>query len=229
MIALWYVFVQALPAQTVSSTDTLKSYTMHATYYSDKFVGRRTSCGEIFRQDRYTAAHHTFKFGTLLLVTNPSDGSQVIVRVNDRCPRNNVVDMTKKAAKQIGVGSRSVKVQVLPERFYPYWELQDQLTEVMKEGRLLEYASSQTPVPAQNEKDDNLFDIELFRCESRGVAKNLTKNMPVHYQGNVSYVYADTSGELKAILELSVERGKAEAVRKELEAMFPDAKIVPSR
>lgn len=74
-------------AQTVSSTDTTASYTMRCTYYSDKFVGRKTSNGEMFTQDRFTAAHRTLRFGTLLLVTNPQNGKQVIVRVNDRCPK----------------------------------------------------------------------------------------------------------------------------------------------
>ena len=33
--------------------------TMLGTYYADRFVGRKTSCGEIFRQNQYIAAHKT--------------------------------------------------------------------------------------------------------------------------------------------------------------------------
>ena len=75
-------------AQRISSTDTTTTHKMRGTFYSDRFVGRKTSSGEVFRQDRYTAAHHSLKFGTLLLVTNPKNGKQVMVRINDRCPKD---------------------------------------------------------------------------------------------------------------------------------------------
>lgn len=132
--------------QSISSTDTTKVHSMRGTYYSDKFVGRKTSSGEIFRQDRYTAAHRTLKFGTLVLVTNPKNGEQVIVKVNDRCPINNVLDLTRTAARAIGIGSGIVHVQVLPDRYYPYWEQQDQLKEIMKKGEFLTYAQQSNPV-----------------------------------------------------------------------------------
>lgn len=138
-ITLCLLAVVAGRAQTVTHDDTVGVYTMHGTYYSDRFVGRKTSSGEVFRQDRYTAAHKTLKFGTLLLVTNIHSGRQVIVRVNDRCPRNNVLDMTRKAAKELGIGSQKVRVQVLPERYYTYWEHQDQLQEVLIAGDFWNY------------------------------------------------------------------------------------------
>ena len=141
-LLLVLLFAGHLAAQKVSSTDTTTVYTMRGTYYSDRFVGRKTSNGEIFNQHKYTAAHHSFKFGTLLLVTNPKNNKQVIVRVNDRCPVRNVVDMTRRAAKQIGVGSLMVKVQVLPERYYPFWESQEDYLEVLAKGEFLKYVNS---------------------------------------------------------------------------------------
>ncbi len=125
--------------QSISSTDTLSVHTMRGTYYSDKFVGRKTSSGEVFRQDRYTAAHRTLKLGTLVLVTNPKNGQQVIVKINDRCPVGNIIDLTRLAARSIGVSSSTVQVQVLPERYHAYWEQQSQLQEVMKKGEFLTY------------------------------------------------------------------------------------------
>ena len=102
LLTLLSLFVSsALFAQKISSTDTVTVHSMRGTFYSNRFVGRKTSSGEIFSQNKYTAAHHSYKFGTLLLVTNPKNGKQVIVRVNDRCPKANVLDMTSKAAKQI--------------------------------------------------------------------------------------------------------------------------------
>lgn len=102
---------------------------MLGTYYADKFVGRKTACGEIFRQNLYTAAHRTIPMGTFLLVTNHSTDKQIVVRVNDRCPVRGVLDMTKLAVHQLGIkGSHKVDVRVIgPSEGYRLWAAQDTL------------------------------------------------------------------------------------------------------
>lgn len=74
-----------------------------ASYYASKFEGRRTASGEVFRQDSLTAAHKTLPFGTRLKVTNLSNDSIVIVKVNDRLSKSSghVIDLSLKAAKQL--------------------------------------------------------------------------------------------------------------------------------
>lgn len=103
---------------------------MLGTYYADKFVGRHTSSGDIFRQNQYTAAHRSIPLGTYLLVINHYTDMQVVVRVNDRCPVRGVLDMTKLAVHQLGIkGSRKVEVQFLsPEEGYQRWIVQDTLS-----------------------------------------------------------------------------------------------------
>lgn len=113
----------ALRAQ--KTADTLKPFTIRATYYSDIFVGRRTSSGEIFRQNAFTAAHNSLPLGTLLLVTNMETGSQVIVRINDRCPRPGILDLTKRAARTLGIGSKTVEARVLPQHYKTLWKRQE--------------------------------------------------------------------------------------------------------
>jgi rare lipoprotein A len=44
----------------------------HASYYADKFHGRRTASGVPFDRDKYTAAQKTF--GTKLRITNQANG-----------------------------------------------------------------------------------------------------------------------------------------------------------
>lgn len=51
-----------------------------ATYYSGKLYGRRMSNGEYYHPDSMTCAHRTLPFGTRILVTNPRNGNQVVVR-----------------------------------------------------------------------------------------------------------------------------------------------------
>ena len=214
-------------AQAVSSTDTTASYTMRGTYYSDKFVGRKTSNGEVFSQDRFTAAHRTLRFGTLLLVTNPKNGKQVIVRVNDRCPKSNILDLTRRAARQIGITSHQVTVEVLPPRCQTLWEHQDQILEVLERGEFREYLAALDK--EQRMDAGKLYDLELFGCRSREEARRRVERLPIFYQDKVEYRHSASAGRVAAVLELSVSYVKAELVKKELLALFPDVKIIESK
>ena len=89
-----------------------------ASYYSDKFNGRKTASGEVFSQKKLTAACNQLPLGTRIKVTNIKNGDTVIVKVNDRLhPKmKRVVDLSKAAAKKIGLttaGITKVKVEVV--------------------------------------------------------------------------------------------------------------------
>lgn len=89
-----------------------------ASYYADKFNGRRTANGETFNNAAMTAAHKTLPFGTLVEVTNMRNGKKVVVRVNDRGPyaHARVIDLSKTAARQLGMhhsGIAKVKLAIL--------------------------------------------------------------------------------------------------------------------
>jgi rare lipoprotein A len=81
-----------------------------ASFYADKFNGRRTSSGERFSSTALTAAHRRLPFGTRLLVTRLDTGETVIVRVNDRGPfhRRRVVDLSRRAAEMLRMTRRGV-------------------------------------------------------------------------------------------------------------------------
>ena len=76
-----------------------------ASYYADKFNGRKTANGEIFRNSKRTAAHRTLPFGTRVKVTNLRTGRSVRVRINDRGPfvAGRSIDLSKRAARKIGM------------------------------------------------------------------------------------------------------------------------------
>lgn len=57
-----------------------------ASYYHDKFSGRKTASGEIFDNTKYTAAHKTLPFGTKIKVTNLKNKRSVVLTVTDRGP-----------------------------------------------------------------------------------------------------------------------------------------------
>lgn len=75
----------------------------HASYYADKFNGRRTASGIRFDNKKYTAAHRKFPFGTKLKVTNETNGKWVIVEVTDRGPfvKGREIDLSKRAFMDI--------------------------------------------------------------------------------------------------------------------------------
>lgn len=76
-----------------------------ASYYSDKFQGRKTASGERYNRNSLTAAHRSYPFGTLLRVRSTQSGETVVVRVNDRGPskRSRLLDLSYAAAAHIGM------------------------------------------------------------------------------------------------------------------------------
>lgn len=75
-----------------------------ATYYHRKFEGKRTTSGARYRGGKFTAAHMSLPLGTIVTVTNLSNGKSVDVEINDRGPhgRRYLIDVSECAAKELG-------------------------------------------------------------------------------------------------------------------------------
>ena len=89
-----------------------------ASYYHNKFNGRRTSSGEPYNSTLFTAAHKTLPLNSYAIVTNMSNQRKVIVRINDRGPfsKGRIIDLSHAAAKEIGIigsGMGMVKIEAL--------------------------------------------------------------------------------------------------------------------
>lgn len=88
-----------------------------ATYYADRYEGKRTANGDIFRQNKLTCASNDYRFGTILRVTY--NKKFVDVRVNDRMNDtiHNVIDLSKYAFCLIGDTIkgrlRNIKVKII--------------------------------------------------------------------------------------------------------------------
>ena len=103
----------SLLALALSACGTSKStFTQsgQGSYYADKFAGRPTASGAPYRPGKLTAAHNTLPFGTKIRVTNTRTGRSVKVVVNDRGPhvKGRIVDVSKKAARKIGLTQAGV-------------------------------------------------------------------------------------------------------------------------
>jgi rare lipoprotein A len=84
-----------------------------ASYYSNKFHGRKTASGERYNKDSLTCASNVHEFGTNLKVTNLNNDSVVIVKVNDRIAskyKHTRIDLSLAAMKQL----KGIKSGVIP-------------------------------------------------------------------------------------------------------------------
>lgn len=91
----------------------------HASYYADKFNGRKTANGEKFSNNKLTAAHRKLPFGTKVKVTNKVNSKSVIVEINDRGPwvPGRDIDLSKKAfmdiAENKNQGALKVSIEII--------------------------------------------------------------------------------------------------------------------
>jgi len=109
------------PAKKESTKKTTRVFYGQASYYSNKFNGRRTANGEIFSQKKLTCACNVLPMGTWIKVTNLRNGKSVVVKINDRIhPRmKRIVDLSKAAASKLGYidrGLTRVKVEVIGKK-----------------------------------------------------------------------------------------------------------------
>jgi rare lipoprotein A len=89
-----------------------------ASWYGPGFHGKKTASGEIFDQDKLTAAHKTLPLGTVAKVTNVENGNSVEVEITDRGPYvgQRIIDLSYAAADLLGFvesGTASVRIELL--------------------------------------------------------------------------------------------------------------------
>ncbi|MEM6748409.1 MAG: septal ring lytic transglycosylase RlpA family protein [Pseudomonadota bacterium] len=91
-----------------------------ASWYGPNFHGKLTANGEIFDQNRLTAAHPTLPLPSIVEVTNQRTGKKIRVRVNDRGPfaHDRIIDLSMESARKLGTldqGVAPVRVRYVGE------------------------------------------------------------------------------------------------------------------
>ena len=94
------------------------SETGYASYYADRYHGKKTASGELYRNNLNSAAHTELPFGAMVRVTNLANGKSVVVKVNDRgaFKSGRIIDLSKSAFSSIANirdGIIKVKIEVL--------------------------------------------------------------------------------------------------------------------
>lgn len=80
--------------------DTLDS---KASFYHKRYIGRKTSSGEVYSSRKLTAASNDYPLGTRILIINKKTGKSVTVTVNDRMAKwiKNHIDLSQCAFEKI--------------------------------------------------------------------------------------------------------------------------------
>ncbi len=89
-----------------------------ASWYGNGFQGHLTASGQVYDMYKMTAAHKTLPLGSVVRVTNLSNGKSVVVTINDRGPYvpGRIIDLSKSAAQALGMlptGTAKVKITIL--------------------------------------------------------------------------------------------------------------------
>lgn len=111
----------AQKSDTAAKAKAKRVFYGQASFYANKFHGRKTANGEIFDQKKFTCACNVLPLGTWIKVTNLRNGRTVIVKTNDRLhPKmKRIVDLTRAAATKLGFissGLTRVKIEVIGKK-----------------------------------------------------------------------------------------------------------------
>ncbi|HBG65310.1 MAG TPA: septal ring lytic transglycosylase RlpA family lipoprotein [Treponema sp.] len=188
--------VSAVSAQNVYKTDVV------ASYYADKFNGRKTASGETFNMYGFTAAHKTLPFNTIVKVTNLDNGKTVNVRVNDRGPfvEDREIDLSKAAAQQLGMtasGTARVSLEIVQSPDEENAEIE----------RTLIAASAKS-------EEDQRWDIQLGAFADKGNAKLLARRLMQAGFTNVAY---QKVGNITRVVLRDIATGDVDAVEDKLD------------
>lgn len=118
---------QAAPAK-IKKAVVRKGMRGNASYYANRFHGRKTASGHLYYKSAMTAAHRSLPLGTWVRVNNERNGNSVVVQITDRGPYvdNRVIDLSLAAATDLDMLNRgvvAVRLEVL-EDFQPAWALE---------------------------------------------------------------------------------------------------------
>jgi rare lipoprotein A len=117
-------FRDTMPTSHPHKSTTPKVQYGIASFYANKFEGRKTYTDEIFSQKKLTAASNTLPMHIWVRVTNLRNRRTVVVRINDKMHPDNhrLIDLSLAAADRLGYRGRGlthVRIDVLGKRKPP--------------------------------------------------------------------------------------------------------------
>ena len=185
-----------------------------ASWYGQKFQGRKTSNGEIFDMYLPSAAHKSLPIPTMVRVTNLDNGRKIEVRVNDRGPFHDdrMIDLSFAAAKALGFstqGTAPVVVEAIDAINYPE---KAQKQKQASPKIYLQAGAFQSIASAQNLKRDIEANLMLQRLNAvvRVLESEFEKDSTLH---KVWIGPIQTTKSESAVTRILVQMGLAKPVK----------------
>ena len=90
--------------QCSTNRDRSDYITTYVSYYANKFDGKKTANGEVYRHHKMTGAHKNLPYGTKIEIINIKNSKSVIITINDRGPlkSSRELDISQAAFKKLG-------------------------------------------------------------------------------------------------------------------------------
>jgi rare lipoprotein A len=114
----WLILLGGLCASVAAHAQLGFTQTGEASFYADRFHGKKTASGVRYDKTALSAAHRELPFGTRIRVQNLDNGKSVVVTVNDRGPwrSHRILDLSRAAATQLDMlqaGTANIKLVVI--------------------------------------------------------------------------------------------------------------------
>lgn len=111
MLALIFSVSVAASGSAQTPGTTADKETGLAAVYTAALDGHITASGQVYDPEKLTAAHKTLPFGTTVRVTNAKNNKSVVLRINDRGPKQaaRVLDISPAAASKLGIDRRVMR------------------------------------------------------------------------------------------------------------------------
>jgi len=175
-----------------------------ASWYGKKFHGRKTSSGEVYDMEKFTAAHRTLPLGTYVKVKRTDGrGESVVVKINDRGPfvNDRIIDLSRAAARQL---------QMLDEGVAPV-EITALGEEILRRG------PREVTLRPRYDYDRGVFSVQVGAFTVRENARSLVRRMKnEHGTANLSLFDRGDANFFRVRVGRFSTREKAEEFRDKL-------------
>lgn len=143
-----------------------------ASVYAEKFEGRTTASGESYSFRKATCAHLTIPFGSLVKITNLTNNTSVVVRVNDRGPfaPDRIIDISRSAAEKLGFGSTGtakVRIEVI-DGGQQQTNIQSQPTNNMNTTPVVNQNLAVVEVKQETKTENEIYDLKVTIAQLKG-------------------------------------------------------------
>ena len=148
-----------------------------ASWYGPGFHGKKTANGEVFDQNKISAAHKTLPMPSIVKVTNLDNGKVLEnIRVNDRGPfaGNRIIDLSKKAAQELGFvnsGVANVRVEIMENESRIYASKNSKKNSVRKANKAKVEKVQRKVIPSK-EGEQNSDEVSKNSTEDNSILKD---------------------------------------------------------